>query len=145
MRSVTAILSFLVLFTAGQSTAEDNAISMKPGLYVVVDELESSRLFYQRLFGIDPYIDTGDFIGFRLGESLFALFSKQAVTHELSRGNAVVPYIQVDDIDAAFNRAKSISPKMIHDHVLTEGPIKLFMFTDPSGNAIEFFSVNSDN
>jgi predicted enzyme related to lactoylglutathione lyase len=128
----------LVAFPA-QATADESKFSL--GLYVVVNDMEASKAFYAKLFESDPYIDTGDFVGFRVSGNLMSLFLEAAFEHNLVRGNNVVPYIRVDDISGEFERIKAFAPKMVHDRVLDEGQIKLFMFEDPSGNPIEFYSI----
>ena len=114
---------------------------MRLGLYVVVDNIETARRFYNQLFRVEPTVDIDNFISYRLAGGLFAIYGEEAYEHSLQRGNNVVPYLQVENIDREYQRVKRLSPKMVHDTVVDEGVIKLFMFTDPSGNLIEFFSL----
>jgi predicted enzyme related to lactoylglutathione lyase len=117
----------------------------KPGVYVVVDDMTRAKHFYTSLFQTDPTVDNGSFVGFRINGALFALFAESAYDHPLIKGNNVVPYIQVDDIESEFARVRELAPRMVHDRIITEGPIRLFMFIDPSGNPIEFFALVNPN
>lgn len=114
---------------------------MQLGLYVVADDMSASKTFYNALFHSEPAVDFGNFVSYRIAGGLFALYAKEAFSHPFQQGNNVIPYIQVNDIEKEYERVKAISPKMVHDRVLDEGAIKLFMFTDPSGNPLEFFSI----
>lgn len=116
---------------------------MNLGIYVVVSDLEASKAFYEELFGNPAYFENEGFAGFSISGNLFGIFQEASFTHNLVRGNNSVPYIQVQDIQREFQRVLDISPKMIHDGVVNEGAISLFMFEDPDGNVIEFFSLSN--
>lgn len=116
---------------------------MKLGIYVVVSNLEVSKSFYEELFGSPAYFENEGFAGFSVSGSLFGIFHEETFTHDLNRGNNSVPYIQVENIQAEYERVKALSPKMVHESIVNEGVISLFMFTDPDGNVIEFFSLSN--
>jgi predicted enzyme related to lactoylglutathione lyase len=130
---------FALMIIAGQASAEDSKFSL--GLYVVTDDMTKSTKFYEQLFEAKPYVDNGSFVAFSISGNLFSLYSKEAFEHTLTRGNGVVPYIRVSDISLEFERVKALGAKMIHTEVLDEGPIRLFMFEDPGGNPVEFYSL----
>ncbi|MEQ9208461.1 MAG: VOC family protein [Pseudomonadales bacterium] len=132
------LIVLLVLPVAARAQQEEMGL----GLYVVVSDLESSRSFYQSVFGKAPYFENESFTAFNVGGGLFGIFQEQAFTHELVRGNSSVPYIRVADIDVEFARIKNLGTELVHDEVVVEGPISLFMFVDPDGNPIEFYSLN---
>jgi predicted enzyme related to lactoylglutathione lyase len=133
------VLTMVLAALPAHALEDDSKFSL--GLYVVVKDMEESKRFYARLFESEDYIDLGDFAGFRLSGGLFSLFSASAFEHDLVKGNNVVPYIRVSDISTEFERIRLFAPRMVHDAVLNEGAISLFMFEDPSGNPIEFYSV----
>jgi len=118
---------------------------MKLGMYVVVDDMGLAKSFYRELFMRLPTLDFGDFVSFTLDGGIFALYAEKAYSHSLLRGNNAIPYIQVENIDREFTRVRELSPRMINQAVIDEGIIKLFMFTDPSGNAVEFFQITPAN
>lgn len=132
-------LTLSILLVSGSGWAKDARFNV--GLYVVVDNMNEAKQFYSQVFETAPAIDNGDFVGFSLGGNLFSLFAKTSFEHDLQKGNNVVPYIRVNNIEQEFSRVKALGAGLVHDHVLDEDQIKLFMFTDPSGNPIEFYEL----
>ena len=63
-------------------------------------------------------------------------------TYPITRGNNVASKIRVDDIQASYNNVSRIGPKIIQDKITDLGQMKLFMFQDPDGNVIKFFSLD---
>lgn len=133
------LLILILVFSPASLYSQDN--EMRLGLYVVVSDLEVSKEFYEELFGNRAYFENEGFAGFSVSGGLFGVFLESSFTHDLTRGNNSVPYIQVDNIRDQFDRISRFSPEMVHDAVVVEGPISLFMFKDPDGNVIEFFST----
>ncbi len=140
------LLSLLLLVSIPLSADSEGLESSKMGLgmYVVVDDIKRAKEFYQQVFKRKASVDYGNFVSFRIEGGIFALFSKQSFSHQLKRGNNSVPYIHVENIEAEYNRIQKIAPQMVHDAIVDEGPIKLFMFADRSGNVIEFYSLTSE-
>jgi len=114
---------------------------MEIGLYVAVSDLDTSRKFYDRLFEKEPYMQTPNFAGYQISGGRFGLFLDSAYAFPLERGNSTVPNIKVADIESEFARVKALSPTKMQDQIVDVGPTKIFMFADPDGNVIEFFSV----
>jgi predicted enzyme related to lactoylglutathione lyase len=139
MNLCSMIVAVTVLVFATPIYADDEKFGL--GLYVVVNDISESRDYYRQLFESEPVVDHEDFVGFRVSGGLFSLFAEDSFEHRLTRGNSVVPYIRVNDIESEFRRVKAFTDNMIHPDVVDEGPIKLFMFLDPSGNPVEFYSL----
>ena len=116
--------------------------TMQLGVYVVVSELSVARQFYQAILQSPVIIENDDFVGFSVNGALFGLFTESAFSHDLRRGNNAIPYIQVEDIEAEFQRISALNATIVHDDIVREGPISLFMFNDPDGNALEFFALD---
>lgn len=140
--SIKRFLCTLVLFSLALH-AHSQQKEMSLGIYVVVSDLEISKTFYSELFGNPPYFESEGFAGFSVSGNLFGIFLEDSFTHDLDRGNNSVPYIQVPNLKAEFERIRTLSPEMVHENIVVEGPISLFMFKDPDGNVIEFFSVSN--
>jgi len=140
-----ALLSLLVLglaFSAAAASAQERPIE-RFGVYVVVADLERARAFYEALFEEPPYVATPALVGFDVEGGLYALVSAQAYRPNVRRGDNAVPYIRVRDIDREFERVRRLAPAMLDRAVVAEGPVRLFRFTDPDGNMIEFFSLRA--
>jgi hypothetical protein len=45
--------------------------------------------------------------------------------------------------DDEYERLKALDVQMLDDRVVVEGPLKLFRFADPDGNAPELFSLHA--
>ncbi len=114
---------------------------MEMGMYVAVSDLAVAKKFYSQLFESEPYIENENFVGFQIQGGRFGLMRGDAYAVPLQRGNSAVPNIKVTDIAAEHRRVKSMGPQMIQEPIVDLGAMKLFMFKDPDGNVIEFFST----
>ena len=110
------------------------------GIYVAVADLDRAQQFYERLFGKKPTLRNESIVTFDVMGGLYAAFAAQQLDRKLTRGDNSVPYLRVKDIDAEFARLQGMGVNVLDAAVVSEGPIKLFRFTDPDGNLLEFYS-----
>ena len=115
---------------------------MQFGMYVAVSDLNVSKAFYMGLFSTEPYAQTDTFVGFGLAGGRFGLLKEEMYSAPLVRGNNAVLNIMVDDIESEYIRVKDLNPSLIQDEIASAGPMRLFMFKDPDGNVVEFFSID---
>jgi predicted enzyme related to lactoylglutathione lyase len=145
---IVAIL-FLTSGTAlhAQETDMTNsqaAAVQRLGVYVLSSDLKRSREFYGAIFGTAPKIETDVFIGFDVAGGLFAVISKQTFAPDAKLGGNIVPYLKVDDIQATLQHVETIAPDALKaPGLISEGPISLFKVTDPDGNILEYYSLNT--
>jgi len=132
-----ALLIALLLSIA--TNAEDT--KMQLGMYVAVSDLGASKTFYSKLFSAEPYAETDTFVGFSLAGGRFGLLKEEMYSAPLVRGNNAVLNIMVDDIESEYVRVKSLNPSLIQDQIVSAPAMRLFMFKDPDGNVVEFFSM----
>lgn len=139
---LSLLLPILLCFAcpAAAGSAHERRIE-RFGVYVVVADLDRARAFYETLFGEPPYVTTPALVGFDVEGGLYALVAARVYRPNVRRGDNAIPYLRVRDIDAEFERVRQIAPNMLDQAVVAEGPIRLFRFTDPDGNMIEFFSL----
>ena len=135
-------LTLAVAVATAVTTVSAEAPQMGLGVYVVVEELAEAKDFYQRLLGKEPVVENTDFVGYSLTGGLLGIYRAEAFTHELQRGNSTVVYIQVDDIEKELVRVSELGVKLVHEEIVREPYISLFMFQDPDGNAIEFYALD---
>jgi hypothetical protein len=50
---------------------------------------------------------------------------------------------QRQSADDEYERLHALDVQMLDDKVVVEGPLKLFRFADPDGNALELFSLHA--
>ncbi len=91
-------------------TNSQAATVQRLGVYVLSSDLSRSREFYQDLFSAAPTVETDLFIGFDVAGGLFAVISKQAFAPDAKLGGNAVPYLKVDDIQAALQHVETIAP-----------------------------------
>jgi predicted enzyme related to lactoylglutathione lyase len=114
---------------------------MKLNLYVLVRDMSCSTAFYRDVFQREPVIQTPGFTAFALGDALYGLFD--AANHpQPVYGSNVVPNILVEDLDALYSRLKNLASPF-HSEISANGPYRLFLFSDPDMNVIEFFAQAS--
>jgi predicted enzyme related to lactoylglutathione lyase len=111
------------------------------GVYVRVSNLDRSRVFYEGVFDKRPYVSNAMLVGFDVAGALLALYATSG--EQGARGRNVIPYIRVQSADDEFVRLKALDVQMLDDKVVVEGPLKLFRFADPDGNALELFSLHA--
>ena len=111
-------------------------------IYVAVSDIEAAQAFYERVFERAPALATDNYVGFEIDGALFGLFREDAYSYPLSRGNSATPNILVTDIEAQFARIRALKPPKIMDKITSAESFRLFMFTDPDGNVIEFYERN---
>ncbi|HMI91764.1 MAG TPA: VOC family protein [Polyangiales bacterium] len=126
---------------AAPASAPDPGIA-RFGLYVVASDLDRASAFYERLFQKPPQVRTPGLVGFDVAGALYAIVSQQAYAPNVQRGDNVLPYLRVKDIDAELARVCAIETTDIRTPgVVSEGPFRFFKLADPDGNLLEFFSV----
>lgn len=135
-------LTLTIAVATATTTVSAEAPQMRLGIYVVVEDLGEAKDFYQHLLGREPVVENADFVGYSLAGGLLGIYRVEAFTHELQRGNSAVVYIQVDDIEQEFARVSELGVKLVHEEIVREPYISLFMFQDPDGNAIEFYALD---
>ena len=130
----------LALLISIPTLAED--AKMQFGMYVAVSDLDVSREFYSKLFNVEPYALTDTFVGYGLAGGRFGLLKEEMYSAPLVRGNNAVLNIMVENIENEHARVKSLGPSLIQDQIASAGAMRLFMFKDPDGNVVEFFSMD---
>jgi len=125
-----------------QLTQEENLERL--GVYVLSSDMQRSSAFYSALFGKDPAFQTDVFAGFDISGGLFAVVSKAAFAPEAKLGGNAVPYIKVNDINAAYRHVEKLAPAALRPSgIISEGPLSLFKFEDPDGNLVEYYALSA--
>jgi|GEM_PF-1735942 len=146
------LLTVIFLSSGGAPAEETDMQPMTPptlerlGVYVLSADMNRSEAFYRSVFAASPAVETDVFLGFDVAGGLFAVVSRQVFAPEAVQGGNAIPYIKVSDIEAAYLHVETVAPEALRQagaRVISEGPISLFKFTDPDGNIIEYYSLQT--
>ncbi|WP_309603252.1 VOC family protein [Sphingomonas sp.] len=119
------------------------AVFERFGAYIVVEDVDKSAAFYERILGKQPQLKTKAMVGFDIAGGLFALVSRADYAPDVKRGDSAIPYIKVASVEALFDHVKKVAPTSLQsEKVKVEGPFRFFKVRDPDGNIVEFFSVS---
>ncbi len=143
-KSGALIVLGLAMLTPPVSRAQTAPDTARFGLYVVAQDVERSAVFYERLFGRAPQVRTPALVGFDVSGGLYAVVSRRVYAPDAVKGDATLPYIKVDDIDAWFAHVRTVAPDSLVGAAITrEGPFSFFKLRDPDGNLVEFYSIST--
>ena len=112
------------------------------GVYLRVANLDRSWAFYEPCSAGSPYVSNAQIVGFDMAGALLALYASPA--EQVVRGRNVVPLhprAKRGCTSSRGSRRSTCSCSTIES--IVEGPLKLFRFADPDGNALELFSLNA--
>jgi len=116
---------------------------MKLNLYVLVSDMERAVVFYRQLFEQKPVMQSERFVAFDINGALYGLFNAAYFPYPVTVGNNCTPNIYVKDIQAAYDHVKACAPSFIMPEVVASGPYQLFVFADPDGNSLEYYTEAS--
>jgi len=108
---------------------------MQLDVYVAVNDLDRSVEFYSRALELQPVVRNANYAAFEVGNGRFGLMAAAGYAVPVQRGNSAVPTIKVDDVKAWHARIKPLAAKTTE--IIDKGALRLFMFLDLDGNAIE--------
>ena len=96
-----------------------------------VDDLQKAKQWYTNILGIEPYFDEPFYIGFNVGGYELGLDPNM---EGVSKGNNVVVYWGVEDINVAYQKVQALGAKKHSDVQDVGGSILVATVTDPFGN-----------
>lgn len=105
---------------------------------IATDSIADVRKFYSDLFGLDAVMDHGWLVTLASGERAM---TQIGIASEGGSGTPVPDLsIEVDDVDAAYRRAKAMGCKVVYD--LTDEPwrVRRFFIADPTGKVLNVLS-----
>lgn len=100
-------------------------------VYFVTD-LESAKVWYSNVLGIEPYFDEPFYVGFNIGGYELGLHPSDTAASGRSTGTA---YWGVEDVEAAFKRLQEEGAHIEEEPSDVGGGIKIASVTDPWGNS----------
>jgi len=142
MRSISRLLLAalaLVVLSLGACTfgSDSDSLSHMQGLRTVVyaaPDLESAKSWYTKAFGVQPYFDSPNYVGFDIGGYELALDPHANVAQPPGAGPAV--YWGVTDIEAELERLVALGATVKGPLQDVGGDIKVASVLDPFGNRL---------
>lgn len=111
--------------------------------YFVVEDIESSIIFYSKLFGKDPTNIINDRWADwenKNNQIYFGIISREAADCKLIKGNNGVLGLYTNDINGSFELCKSLGSKILYEPEEVPNSTdhyKCFAIEDYDGNKIE--------
>lgn len=116
---------------------------------IIAGDINQMVAFYQMVTGVEPQWLAPVFAEFVLPGAALAIGSIDTVplwkegSAEPSANRTIFIELQVDDIDAEFDRLKHRVP-MVHELKIMPWGNKTFQFRDPEGNAVSLYMPATD-
>lgn len=113
-------------------------------LYVAVHNRERAKEFYSKVFNCNPFLENQTFVFFDVNGFIFGLFDYKNADEaknmgkSVTMGNNSVPNIQVDNINALYERIREIA-EIVKPLMNGSSKHRVFYIKDTEGNLIEFY------
>jgi predicted enzyme related to lactoylglutathione lyase len=112
-------------------------------VYVGVEDMDRALAFYEDVFETAPEQAAERFSIFEFDGADFGLYNAGADGHEFEFGDNCVPNFEVDDVEAAHERARAIAPA-VDDELRSFDGYHTFHLEDTEGNELEVFGTGAD-
>lgn len=114
---------------------------------LISKDTKTLTAFYAQILKTDPQFDSGNYVEFRTGAGVLAIFDAAAhekyipgsATGEVNR--SVVLEFRVDNVDAEFARLKGVVKTWVKGPTTQPWGTRSIYFRDPDGNLVDFFTV----
>jgi catechol 2,3-dioxygenase-like lactoylglutathione lyase family enzyme len=111
-----------------------------------VEDLERSKLFYQKVFGLPVFFEDDNSVVFRFENTLINLLQisparnliDPGVVAEAGTGSRFQLTIPVDDVDAACAELEARGVELLNGPMDRAWGVRTASFTDPGGHIWEF-------
>ncbi len=137
-RLLIAAITLSILSLGACSIGSDgDSLSPMQGLRTVVyaaPDLESAKIWYTKAFGVQPYFDSPNYVGFDIGGYELALDPHASVAQPAGSGPAV--YWGVADIEAELERLVGLGATVKGPLQDVGADIKVASVLDPFGNRL---------
>jgi len=99
-----------------------------------VNNLNEAKAWYSKAFGTKPYFDESFYVGFNIGGYELGLLPEGDTRVE--KGEGVIAYWGVEDIDSVFNEMIERGAKVHEKPTNVGGELMVASLIDPWGNII---------
>ncbi len=108
-------------------------------MYVTVNDMTRALTFYKAVFQREPVQAEERFSMFDLSGTYFGLFCAAVDGEEIILGNNCVPNIEVEQIEAEYERIRALAPT-VDPEIRQAKTFRYFQFKDIDGNLVEIYS-----
>ncbi len=105
------------------------AESIKLLVYPVKD-YEKAKVFYTKFLGIEPYVDSEYYVGYKAGDLEIGLDSQAQV--------GPIAYVDVEDIKASIQEMLTAGAELVQDAHEVGGGLLVAQVKDADGNVVGF-------
>ncbi|MCB0769982.1 MAG: VOC family protein [Flavobacteriales bacterium] len=100
----------------------------------IVPDLDKAKAWYAKAFGTEPYFDEPFYVGFNIGGYELGLIPEEG--EPKPRGENVMTYWGVDDVQQAFDRLISLGASSHEEPHNVGGELVVGAVKDPWGNVL---------
>jgi catechol 2,3-dioxygenase-like lactoylglutathione lyase family enzyme len=102
------------------------------------EHLDQARRFYADVLGLEPVMDHGWIV--TVADPATGTCQISQMSHDRTAPVVPAASVQVDDVDAAYARAREAGAEVVHP--LTDEPwgVRRFFVRDPDGNVLNILS-----
>jgi uncharacterized glyoxalase superfamily protein PhnB len=146
--AIAAVLLFCISAAGFAQTDAKSANGEHPVLIntcLISNDVKTLAAFYQQILRIDPKFSGDNYVEFRTGAGVLAIFDAAAqekyipgsATGETNR--SVVLEFRVDDVDAEYARLQGVVKTWVKGPTTQPWGTRSIYFRDTDGNLVDFF------
>jgi lactoylglutathione lyase len=112
---------------------------------LLVEDVAACTRFYRDVTGFEVGAEYGDYVEFRAGDAILALFPRTAMAEAvgfdpLAAGDRVALILRVDDVDAAVAEVRERgAPVVAEAQDRPDWGLRVAHLRDPDGNLLELY------
>jgi len=114
---------------------------------LISKDVRTLAAFYRQILKAEPQFDNGNYVEFRTGVGVLAIFDAAAQEKYIpgsaigGANRSVVLEFRVDDVDAEYARLQGVVKDWVKPPTTQPWGTRSIYFRDPDGNLVDFFAV----
>jgi uncharacterized glyoxalase superfamily protein PhnB len=141
-------VGWLLLATTGTAQPVQQPSPSQPELAhtcLISGNVRQLAAFYEPVLQTKPQWSGPDYVEFRTGAAVLAIYSAQAQEHYIpgsavaAQNHSMVLEFQVRDVDAEYRRLQPLVKVWVKPPTTQPWGTRSFYFRDPDGNLVDFF------
>ena len=95
-----------------------------------VTDVEKAKIYYRRFLGVEPYVDSPYYVGYRIGEQEVGLDPNSTL--------GPIGYVDVDDIRSSLEDMTQVGAEIVQDVKDVGRGLLIAQIKDADGNVVGF-------